>query len=193
MKAILARIGSLITDITQTLAISLSVWLLAYLFLGHGTKIYGSSMEPAFHNEQGVFTDTFSYHFSSPQRGDVIPPHAPPAAGCVSGTGGDFFKRIIGIPGEDVAVHDDAYYINGQKLVESYIPETEQTLSGPFIDGRTIHLGSNEYFVSGDNREHSSDSRFWGPITQDEIIGKAILRYCPTKDLGILPRVSYQW
>lgn len=191
MKQLLLKIGSIVADLTQTITISLSIWLVAYLFIGHGTKIYGASMEPTFHNDQCVFTDTLGYKLHNPVRGDVISLHAPLAAHCAQGTGCDFFKRIIGLPGEDVSIENDTFFINGKKLNETYIPETTRTIPGPFIQGRIVHLQAQEYFVAGDNREHSSDSRFWGPIMRSDIIGKAIIRYCPSSDIGILQSVTY--
>ncbi len=193
MENLARRIGSFFVDTTETIVIALSVWLVAYLFLGHGTQIYGSSMEPTFHDKQCVFTDIVSYRFHDPVRGDVISLHAPPAANCVTSTGCDFFKRIIGLPGENVGVHDGHYYINGKILTESYIPTTTTTFPGPFLESRgdSVTLTNNEFFVSGDNREHSSDSRFFGPITRSDIIGKAIYRYCPAKDVGPLPQATY--
>jgi signal peptidase I len=178
-------------DSAETLVVALSVWLLAYIFLGHGTKIYGSSMEPTFSDQQCVFTDTLSYKLSDPARGDVISLHAPPAANCVSGTGCDFFKRIIGLPNESIEIRNGAFYINGSFLTESYLPFGTWTEPGPFSKDRPYLLASDEYFVAGDNRDHSADSRFFGPIKRDNIDGKAIFRYCPPEDFGPLEKASY--
>ena len=191
MVRIFLKFLSLLVDLTQTVTIALSVWLVAYLFLGHGTQIYGSSMEPNFHDQQCVFTDIVSYRFSLPQRGDVVSIHAPKAANCAKGTGCDFFKRIIGLPGENIALSEGHFFINGEKLTEKYLPPTILTMPGPYTADRVVTLNENEYFVAGDNRSHSSDSRYWGPVQKSEIIGRAILRYCPKSDLGIIPRVVY--
>ncbi len=185
------RILTFTADSVETLVIALSVWLLAYLFLGHGTKIYGSSMEPTFSDQQCVFTDTLSYKLSDPQRGDVISLHAPAAANCVSGTGCDFFKRIIGLPGESIQIVNGTFHINGEQLVETYLPFGTWTEPGRFLGVSAYPLASDEYFVAGDNRDHSADSRVFGPIKKSDIEGKAIFRYCPAEDFGPLEKVSY--
>lgn len=148
-------------------------------------------MEPTFHNDQCVFTDKISYRLGQPQRGDVVSVHAPLAANCVVEGECTFFKRLIGLPGESVAVHDGAFYINNQRLVENYLPSSIKTETGPYLGNKTLTLGSDEYFVAGDNREHSADSRYFGPVTRQEIIGKAFWRYCPVGDIGPLQKVSY--
>lgn len=149
-------------------------------------------MEPTFHDKECVFTDIVSYKFTKPARGDVISLHAPTAARCATGTGCDLFKRIIGLPGEDVSVTDNAFYINGERLIEEYIPSSIQTLPGPYMEQGPVRLRESEYFVAGDNREHSSDSRFFGPIERSDIIGRAILRYCPSSAMGLILAPEYE-
>ncbi len=185
MNSIAQSIGSFFLDMIETVTMALSIWLLCYLFLFMPTKVIGASMEPNFHTEDCVITSKISYRFGSPKRGDVVPIHAPPAANCAPGTGCEFFKRIIGLPGETVEVKECHYYINGTQLNEPYIPATTCTLPGPTIQSQ-LKLQSNQYFVSGDNREHSSDSRIWGPITREDIIGKAVFRWCPAATAGVL-------
>lgn len=136
-------------------------------------------------------TDKISYKFREPMRGEVVVFHAPPAAGCVEGTGCDFIKRIIAVPGDKVAVHDNAIWINGQKLPEPYIPDDFEILPGRATLNEEIYLGPDEYFVSGDNRPHSSDSRFWGPITKDEIVGRVFLRYWPISEIELIKKAEY--
>jgi signal peptidase I len=105
--------------------------------------------------------------------------------------GSDYIKRVIGLPGETIQIIDHAYYINGKKLDEKYIPSDDITNVGRFLSSTSVVLGVDEYFVSGDNRPHSSDSREWGPIHKEEIVGRGFLRYWPLNRLGFIPKVSY--
>jgi signal peptidase I len=148
-------------------------------------------MYPTFDNGDYLFTDKISYRTGTPKRGDVVVFHAPEAAQCPTGTGCDFIKRILGLPGETVEVRNNAIWINGQQLPEDYISADNYTLPGAYTQGRAVTLGSGEYFVSGDNRLHSSDSRAWGPITTKEIVGKAFFRYWPPQAMGVVKHTSY--
>jgi signal peptidase I len=148
-------------------------------------------MVPNFQSGEYVLTDKISYRIGKPERGDVVVFHAPPAANCPAGTGCDFIKRVIGKPGETIEVRDDNIYIDGEALEESYIPEEFDILPGAFTRDREIILGENEYFVSGDNRPYSSDSRAWGPIQRSDIVGKAFFRYWPANQIGIIKKVQY--
>lgn len=185
MNTIAQSVGSFFLDMVETITIAISLWLLCYLFLFMPTKVMGSSMMPTFHDQDCVITSKISYSLGEPERGDVIPLHAPKAANCPTGTGCDFFKRIIGLPNETVEVKACHYFINGEELKEPYIQDTTCTLSGPATQ-QPVQLRANEYFVSGDNRQHSSDSRVWGPITREDIIGKAVFRWCPRESVGII-------
>jgi signal peptidase I len=131
------------------------------------------------------------YIFHGPQRGDVIVFHPPPAAG---GDRKDFIKRIIGVPGDTIDFHDNHVYVNNRQVVEPYISATT-TCQGQYCH---LTLGDDQYFVMGDNRNNSSDSRFWGPVQADKIIGKALLIYwcggsqCKsgTDNIGLAPNHS---
>lgn len=150
-------------------------------------QVSGQSMYPNFDSGDYVLTDKVSYRVGEPQRGDVVVFHAPPSANCPAGTGCDFIKRIIALPGETVRLEDNTFYINNSALDESeYIESSVQTIPGAFISGQSIKLGQNEYFVVGDNRPHSSDSRSWGPIQTSDIVGKAFFRYWPANSVGII-------
>jgi signal peptidase I len=192
IMALFDAVGAFFMEMIETVAVVLSIFLVIYLFLVQPHQVNGLSMFPTFNNGDYVLTDKVSYRTRAPKRGEVIVFNAPPAAQCPEGTGCDFIKRIIGLPGDRVEVHDNAYWINGVKLDEPYIPPENYTLPGVFTENRVITLGPSEYFVSGDNRPHSSDSRAWGPITSSEIIGRVILRYWPLNKLWFVPEITYK-
>ncbi|MBU0974702.1 signal peptidase I [Patescibacteria group bacterium] len=191
MNRIVKSVSGFFLDLIETAVIGLSFFLIVYLFFMQPHQVNGSSMDPTFKSGDYVLTDKISYRTGDPQRGDVIVFHAPPEAGCPTGTGCDFIKRIIAVPGETVAVHDKSVYINGKKLDELYLPSDYETIEGKFISGRTVTIGPNEYFALGDNRSHSSDSRVWGPVDKSEIVGKAFFRYWPMTQVGKIKRVIY--
>lgn len=184
-------LGSFFLDIIETVVIALSIFLIIYLFVASPHQVNGQSMVPNFQSGEFVLSDKVSYKFGDPKRGDIVVFHAPDAANCPKGTGCDFIKRVLGLPGESIEVHDDGVWVNGQRIPEPYIPEEFETLPGPATKGKTIVLGPNEYFVSGDNRPYSSDSRAWGPITKNDIVGKAIFRYWPLKVAGVIEHATY--
>ncbi len=191
MAKVLHKIGSGFLDLIETIAISLSIFLVVYLFLMQPHQVNGQSMVPNFQNGEHVMTDKITYKMRDPLRGEIVVFHAPPAAGCAEGTGCDFIKRIIAIPGDTIAVKDNAIWVNGEKLPEPYIPVDFEILAGRATLNQEIYLGSTEYFVVGDNRPHSSDSRSWGAITKDDIVGRVFLRYWPPKEISLIQKADY--
>ena len=158
-----------------------AVWLVI-TFVGHRTEVEGASMENTLHNGDNLIVDKLSYHFRDPERFDIIVFPFQYQANTY------YIKRIIGLPGETVQIMEDgSIYINGEKMEESYGREVIQ----PETIGRAaepIVLGEDEYFVMGDNRNNSSDSRtdIVGNIKREDIIGKAWLRIWPLSDFGVL-------
>lgn len=158
-----------------------AVWLVI-TFVGQRTEVEGASMENTLHNGDNLIVDKLSYRFHDPERFDIIvfPFQYQDKT--------YYIKRIIGLPGETVQIKEDgSIYINGEKLQESYGREVIQPENiGRAID--PIELGEDEYFVMGDNRNNSSDSRtdIVGNIKREDIIGKAWLRIWPFSDFGVL-------
>ena len=158
-----------------------AVWLVI-TFVGQRTEVEGASMENTLHNGDNLIVDKLSYRFHDPERFDII------VFPFQFQDNTYYIKRIIGLPGETVQIMDDgSSYINGEKLEENYgmeviKPETIGRAAEP------IELGDDEYFVMGDNRNNSSDSRtdMVGNITRENIIGKAWLRIWPVSDFGVL-------
>ncbi len=175
------RLGDFFLDILEVFVTSFAIFLFVYLLILQPHKIKGNSMEPNYHDGEYLLTDKLTYRFKDPQRGDVIvfkPPVSPDE---------EYIKRVIALPGEVISVKNGKYYINGQQLNESYIPEKIYTKGKAFLPNdteKTVPAGS--YFVSGDNRESSSDSRYWGFVTKDKITGKAWFIYWPPKSLGVI-------
>lgn len=147
-------------------------------FIGQRTEVIGSSMVPTLEDGNQLITDKISYRFQEPERFDIIVfPHEPMDE--------YYIKRIIGLPGETVEIADDGtIYINGEILEEEYGygETTPQELDGP------VELGEDEYFVLGDNREISLDSRYHdvGSIPRSIIIGRAWVRLYPFNEFGLL-------
>lgn len=158
-----------------------AVWLVI-TFVGQRTEVEGASMENTLHNGDNLIVDKLSYRFHDPERFDII------VFPFQFQDNTYYIKRIIGLPGETVQIMDDgSIYINGEKLEENYgmeviKPETIGRAAEP------IELGDDEYFVMGDNRNNSSDSRtdMVGNIKREIIIGKAWLRIWPVSDFGVL-------
>lgn len=189
--SIVNKIGVAFFDFIETIVIALSIFLVVYLFFMQPHQVNGQSMVPNFQSGDYLLTDKVTFRMRNPQRGEIIVFHAPPAANCAKGTGCDFIKRVLAVPGERVEVKNNGIYINGTKLKETYIPANFQTLAGKFTKNRVITLGANEYMAMGDNRPYSSDSRSWGPITKDAIVGRVFYRYWPLKSMGAIGKAEY--
>jgi len=186
MKALGQIVGGFFLDIIETVVIALSIFLVVYLFFMQPHQVNGQSMVPTFQNREYLLTDKVSYKRRLPARGEVVVFKAPESAGCPPGAGCDFIKRIIGVPGDSIEVKDGAIYRNGERLEENYLPDSYVTQAGAYTRGNVVTLGADEYFVSGDNREHSSDSRAWGPIGRSDIVGRVFFRYWPPQKAGLI-------
>jgi signal peptidase I len=193
MTSALKSFSRFFLDLIETIVIGLSLFLVVYLFFLQPHQVNGQSMVPNFQSGDYVLTDKVSYRFGEPQRGDVIVFHAPESANCPVGTGCDFIKRILAVPGETVEVRDNAVLVDGVPLQEDYIPADFQTQPGSFTRDRAFTLGIDEYFAVGDNRPYSSDSRAWGPIHRSEIVGRAFFRYWPISEAGVIRSAEYQF
>ncbi|MFZ5376904.1 MAG: signal peptidase I [Patescibacteria group bacterium] len=191
MPTIIRKIGEFFLDIFETVVIALSIFLVVYLFFLQPHQVNGQSMVPNFQSGEYVLTDKISYKMGNPQRGEVVVFHAPEAARCPKGTGCDFIKRVIALPGETVEVKDNTIFVNGVALNESYIPDDFEIPAGAFTKGVSVTMGPDEYFVCGDNRPYSSDSRAWGPINKSHIVGRAFFRYWPPSVVGQIKTATY--
>lgn len=188
---IFVAIGNFFLDIIETVVIALSIFLIIYLFAVQPHQVSGHSMDPTFADGQYLLTDKITYKRSNPHRGDVVVFKAPEDAACPEGTGCDYIKRVIAVPGDTVEVRDCRYYINGSLLPESYIASSVCTGAGAATSGTVLTIPTGYYFVSGDNRPNSSDSRAWGPVPKSNIIGKVFFRYWPPTEAGVIKSASY--
>ena len=151
-------------------------------FVGQRTVVNGVSMQPTLSDGDNLIVDKLSYRFHDPDRFDIIV--------FPQEDGRYFIKRIIGLPGENVRIDEDGFiYINGENLQESY---GKEVMRDPGLAKDGIQLGADEYFVLGDNRNDSMDSRMAevGPIVGERIIGRAWLRIYPFDQIGFLKHGS---
>lgn len=180
-KGFFENLGSHIIDFIQTLVVFGAIFALIYLFVAQFHKVSGNSMVPTFQSGDYLITEKISYRFGNPKKGDIVILKNP------RDESQDFIKRIIALPLDTIKIEGSKVYINGGELNESYLPAGTQTRSGAFLtEGTTIKADPNQYFVIGDNRSHSSDSREWGAVTKQEIVGKALFRYWPIPSMGLL-------
>jgi len=144
--------------------------------------VRGSSMEPTFRDDQLLLVSRMNYLLAEPQRGDIVVFHYPKAPT------EDYIKRVIGLPGEIVEIKDREVYVNGIKLNEPYINEPCTQYSCP---DKIWELGDDEYFVMGDNRNHSSDSRSFNGVRREFIVGEVVIRYWPPPDWGLVDSINF--
>jgi signal peptidase I len=188
-SAVGQTVGSFVWELVRVFLLALIIiiplrWLIAEPFI-----VSGSSMRPNFSDRQYLIVDKISYRFHLPQRGDVIVFKYPKDPSQY------FIKRIIGLPGEKVRIDQghviitNAQHPDGFVLDESYLPNQNITYGTP----ETVTMGTQEYFVLGDNRLASSDSRVWGLLPYDNIVGKVWLRAFPISSFGFIKGVTYNF
>ena len=182
--SILRRIWLWFLDFVETIVIALAIFVVMYRFLFQPHQVKGNSMYVNFHDGEYLLTDKISYRFNQPQRGDVVVFKAP------KNEDYDYIKRVIALPGERIKIEAGKVYLNGGRLDESgYLDPDTVTQAGFYAkEGLTITVPAEGYFVMGDNRSNSSDSRDWGAVPMTNIVGKAWIRYWPINQLGIVDK-----
>jgi signal peptidase I len=180
-------------EVAETAVLAVILFLALYLFLVRPHQVRGDSMYPTFKDGEYLLTEMVSYHLlkKDPQRGDVIVFRSPQQPNL------DFIKRIIALPGEKIKVENgDVFIINdanpqGFLIDEPYIAESVETFGRRTIRDGEIFSAEGGYVVMGDNRERSSDSREWGLVKAEAIVGKVWVRYWPPQAVSIINSPTY--
>lgn len=163
---------SLLREIVETALLTLIIFLVLNTLTGR-FQVRGSSMEPTLHDGQYLVVSKLAYWLRPAERGDIVVFRPP------NGLSDDYIKRIVGLPGEQIRIAGGQVRVDGVLLEETYVVN-QSTYAGSW------RLGSDEYFVLGDNRRNSSDSHTWGTLPGDNIIGKAWFCYWPPEALGLV-------
>lgn len=184
--SIMQKIFSYLVDGAQTIIIAAIAFFIVYVFLLRPYQVSGASMVPNFHDKEHVLTSIITLRFEKPKRGDVIVFQAPNQE--KEEFKKDFIKRVIGLPGDIVFINDGFVYVNGKKLDETaYLKEEVKTYAGSFMkEGDPVTVPQGHYIVLGDNRPFSSDSREWGFIKEEEIVGKSFFVYLPFNQMKLV-------
>lgn len=168
-----------VMDILETIVFIGSLFIVVYLFIIAPNQVKGASMEPSFYSGDYILTSKMTYRFRTPERGDVVVFRAPKNPDI------EYIKRIIGLPGDTIVIQNSEVYVNNRRLDEQYIAEKTNIWETGFIrEGVPVTVPQGSLFVMGDNRTHSSDSREFGYIDQDSIIGQVFFRYFPAQSFG---------
>lgn len=167
-------------EFIEAAVFALAIFVVVYLFLFQPNQVKGHSMDPTFSDSEYILTDKVSFKMGLPKRGDVVVFKSPKNADV------DFIKRIIALPGERVKIKGGKVYLNGAVLDESkYLAPSVYTGPESFLsENQEFLVPAGKYFVMGDNRAGSSDSRDFGPVLPSEFIGKVFFRYWPIDRLG---------
>jgi len=172
-------------DFIKTIIIIVILAALIRQFLIQPFIVDGQSMEPKFQNNDYLITDKISYRLHAPQRGDVVIFHPPDNPSV------NYLKRIAGVPGDTIEIKQGDVFINDKKIIEPYVNSGDKTKT-PTNDELKVTLKTDEYFVLGDNRNHSRDSREIGPIPRDNIVSRIWLRLFPLNSIGLFSPQHYQ-
>ena len=184
-KSKLRLIGEFFWEMFKIAVIALVIIVPVRYFLIQPFYVKGASMEPNFYDHEYLIIDEISYRLYQPNRGDIVVfkyPKDPKQY---------FIKRVIGLPKEKVSIKDGRISINDKQLTESYLPaDTETNL--PLRGYSDLTLGDDEYFLLGDNRDQSLDSRVFGPVKRDFIIGRTWIRGWPFNRLTVFNAPDYK-
>ena len=172
-------------EMLETLVSSVIVILVIYSTVAFPELVVGSSMEPSFYTGERILVEKLSKHFTSFKRGDVVVLH-PPGNDNI-----DYVKRVVGVSGDVVKIFDCKVYIkNGEESFlyeENYLKDGVCTEGGAKIkDGRSFKIEADNFLVMGDNREHSMDSRAFGLVSKERILGKVVFKFWPLSKAGFV-------
>jgi signal peptidase I len=175
----------LVREVIETIVLTILMFLVIRLAV-QNFNIEGMSMEPSLHDRELILVDKWTYLFHAPARGDVVVFVAPPHPDQ------DYIKRIVAVPGDTLTIRDTTVIVDGVTLKETYVDPHRQGNVYTYKTISNMVIPPNEYFVLGDNRIGSSDSRDWGLLPRSNIIGRAALVYWPLGEgnNGLLPNVS---
>ncbi len=178
---------SFVLEVLQVVVVALAIVLPIRFFVFQPFIVKGASMEPSFHNGDYLIVDEISYRFKNPERGEVLVFKYP------LDKSQRFIKRVVGLPGEKVDIEKGRVSItslNGSQiiLVESYVTTP---FSEMILENNALMLGHGEYFVMGDNRTHSFDSRNWGVLKEEDIVGRVVFRAWPPLDVSFFSIPQY--
>lgn len=168
----------------KTIALIVILAFIIRIFLIQPFIVEGQSMDPAFSDRDYLITEKVSYHFRNPTRGEVIIFHPPEDPNI------NYIKRVVGLPGDNIQIKDGGVFINGQRLIEPYLSSNEGTLV-PNQTQSTLTLNTDQFFVLGDNRNHSRDSRELGPIPRANIVSHVWFRLYPFNEIRTFSSVNY--
>lgn len=178
---------SILIDLAETLVIAGAIFVVIYAFLLRPFQVSGQSMDPTYKDGEYILTNLIGLRFNNLERGDVVVFESP------VDKDKDFIKRIIGVPGDKVMLKAGFVFVNGIKLDElTYLSPDVRTYGGAFLtEGQEVLVPEGSYFALGDNRGFSSDSREWGFVPKDKIIGKSFLVYWPVNNFGMVKHAKY--
>ncbi len=181
------KVYSILIDLVETLVIAGAIFVVIYAFLFRPFQVNGDSMFPNYHNGEYILTNLITLKFGKPTRGEVVVFQSP------IDKEKDFIKRVIGIPGDRVMVNGGYVFVNGIKLDESgYLNPDVKTYGGNFLsEGKEVTVPAGNILALGDNRTASSDSREWGFVTYDKIIGKSFFVYWPLTKMRFVEKGKY--
>jgi signal peptidase I len=180
-----------IKEAVIVVVVAVLVAVLLRTFVVQTFFIPSGSMEPTLQIGDRILVNKLSYHLHGVDRGDIVVFSRPPAENCGGPEVNDLVKRVIGLPGDVISLTGGYVYIDGKRLDETWLPSSEQgiTVAGPAGNNSNLaqpfRVPTNHYFVMGDNRTDSCDSRYWGPIAKSLIVGKVELRVWPLSSLHI--------
>jgi signal peptidase I len=165
---------------TRDLAVALGLALVIIIFLYQPVKVEGTSMAPLLSDQERIFINKFVYRFEPIDRGDVVVFWYP------LDRSKSFIKRVVALPGETLEIRFGHVYINGQEMPEPFVPANylDGSIYGP------VQIPAGNYFVMGDHRDSSNDSRVFGPVGRPYIYGKAVFAYWPVDHFGSLSSSS---
>lgn len=181
MIDLVKKLIDFVMDILETVVFIGSLFIVVYLFIIAPNQVKGASMDPTFNNGDYILTSKISYRLNAPERGDVI------VFASKRNPDIDYIKRIIGVPGDRIMIQNTEVFVNGAPIAEPYIAAKTTLFDSGFMqEGVEVTVPQNQLYVMGDNRPRSSDSREFGFITYESVIGKVVYRYFPPQKAGVI-------